>query len=75
MNSVCPVCKKDCSRTALTKLVFSFEPVDNELIETTWHKSCFGNRENKFWVTEMLEEEQAANGEMDDRTTNLQIQQ
>jgi len=37
----CPACKRDISRVALVNLVFTWEPVDDELIETGWHKDCY----------------------------------
>lgn len=41
-GSICPVCGKNCQCIALTKLVLTFEPSNNnELIETTWHKKCY----------------------------------
>ncbi len=40
-NSICPGCNKDCSLTALTEIVYTFEPIEGELQETAWHKKCF----------------------------------
>ena len=37
----CHLCGKDVSKVALTQLVYTWEPIDDELHEVTWHKECF----------------------------------
>jgi len=39
--SKCPGCQKNIGRVALVDLVFTWEPVKDELVETGWHKSCY----------------------------------
>lgn len=46
----CPQCGEDCTRIAITSLVYSFERCScdaasyEHLVETLWHRSCFAQR-------------------------------
>lgn len=45
-SAVCPGCEKDCSRTGLPKLVYTFESCTcpsaeyPHLMEQIWHRTC-----------------------------------
>ena len=37
----CFGCKESISAVALTSLVYTWEPVEDELVEVGWHKNCY----------------------------------
>ena len=47
----CPACKRDISRVALVNLVFTWEPVVDELVETGWHKDCYLSAQHNVETT------------------------
>ena len=52
MKTICPVCKCDTDKIALTKLAKTFEVINGDLTFQYWHRSCLIGQSNDDLVSE-----------------------